>query len=158
MAFASRKGLAAGEVRKPLGWTVGLVVLLFLPFAAYYVWGYADWSWMYFFDPAGLPRGWWLTVFAAYLLLASAGVLLGAWVLRTWGSRASLLVQAATLLVLLVVSAVFWKRLWLVGTYAAYHAGAAHPLIEDPLLWAILLMGVVFLPGWGLAARSLERG
>lgn len=158
VAWAARVQLAS-EIRVEHGRHLVMVlmfqVLAFCPLGAYLYVTNPAWSWNYLFDPKTLPPWAGFVVIGAYVVVAVAGYVLGAWFIRN--DRAALLpsVVASTLIVLGGYTALMAERLWWVGSYSEWVAGpqvsGMREITRDRLGWVLggagpLVLGVfVFL-------------
>jgi hypothetical protein len=167
LAFASAAVNQFREGRSPWGREL-LAVLSFeaivlWPVAIYLYLVHPDWSWMYWVDPASLPRGLLGLVLAAWLV-ALLGGYLGGWALiRRRGQRSAWVALGAGAATWLTAVLVAHARISRYGTYAAFHQGKAVPLGTVKLAWVLpaIVIGVIAAAaavGWTLYSQGRRVG
>jgi uncharacterized protein (DUF362 family) len=123
-----------------------LAALLFqsvfcMPLAVYCYAIFPDWCWMYWLEASEVPPAWVFLAFGCYYLFMAAGFGIGAKSADTKGQQAGLRLLGYSLAVLLLLLAVFSRRLVFVGTLAEFQAGTARPLFSHQPLFPLLLAG-----------------
>ncbi len=140
-ALAARGRLRADGTYATPAFTIALahVGLVIAPLATYFHLVQADWTWMYWLDPAKVPTLAIVPLVAIHVGLVLAGWLLGAWIVRLDQVRLGrwLLVglSVATVLGLLLSL----PRVLTASTYADYRHGRSGGLMRVELGWAVLV-------------------
>ena len=123
--------------------------MVLTPVTLYLYLAHPAWTWMYLFDPSGLPG---LTVVA---LLAHAGMLVAGWfagarLVRAGKKReqAARYALAGGALVVLVAIGLAWGRVGRYGTFDEYHDGRALELLAVKLGYVLVALAA----GVGIAA------
>lgn len=155
--MCGKDGLLRAETRGTARMrAIGVVLVAFVPFAAYYVRRYPDWSWMYLVDSGSIPAALTYGMLGVYMLFTWAGFELGAVLVTRVQPLVALLHAVSDGVVIVVISLWGWHRLLHAGTYAEYHGDGAPLIVHTPLFWVILAMGAVFLPALGLMLRRTK--
>lgn len=121
-------------------------MVTFVPFAAYYVARYPDWSWMYLFPSTSLPGYVTYGALAVYVAAVWAGFELTGALLKAGQLLPARLNAIGDLVILGVITVWGWHRLMFAGPFEEYQAGSAPLIFKTPLFWAVAAMGVVFVP------------
>ena len=123
---------------------VMFVVAIQFPVAVYLYWAHPAWSWLYLFDPTGVPD---LLLFL--IVLVQCGVLVGAWylgafLLQIGKDRVVLYVITGSTFVLILLVVLFAGRLGSYGTYEDFTSGETATLLEVKLGYVLiaLVLGV----------------
>jgi hypothetical protein len=161
LAWLARGELTRSEVplvlARPFLVAVGLGFVVYVPVIAYFVALHGDWAYLYLVRWSRVPSA----VDLLLVLLSGAQIPLGFALATPWAMAkrgpALLKVFAAFGVVLVVLCAVFAKRLAVSATYAQYHAGfGAIPLGKTPLGRGVLLSWVALLAAYGWSAHALR--
>ncbi len=167
LCFAVAAGSQFREGRSPWGRELlavaSFAAIVLWPTASYLYLVHADWSWMYWVDPATLPRGMLVLVLLAWAV-AVVGGYLGGWALiRRKGDRAGLIALGGGAAVALLAVLLGRARIFRYGSYAAFHHGQAAPLSEVKLAWTLppIVVGVGVAAAavcWNLYSQGRRSG
>ena len=133
---------------------VGLVVV---PLGLYFYLVQPDWTWLYWIDPAGIPK-----LAAVPLVAAHAGLVIGGWhlgakLVRRDRTRLAVWLAVGLTVALVVGAALALPRLASAATYAGYHHGDRRGLMSVELGWAVLVSVLATAITAGYTAFELSR-
>ncbi len=139
-----------------------VLVLLFtgvvlVPATLYMYLAFPAWTWLYMVNPSDVPA-----LALAPLLAAHAGVLLGGWFLgarlvMTDRSQIAGYAAAGGVVIVLILSAVLWKRVGASGSYEEFQAGSASGIFKVRLGYVLLCLALAAGAAAGFVALELSR-
>jgi hypothetical protein len=161
LAWAARTELARSEVSllllRPFLVALGLGFLVFAPVVGYFAALHGDWAYLYLVRASLVPSA----LDLLFVLVAAAQVPLGFALGAPWAvarqSARILKLSGALVVVLLVVSAVFARRLGVSASFTQYHGGfGGVPLGRSPLGRGVLLSWATLALGYGWSLHALR--
>ena len=161
LAWVARAELARSEVplvlARPFLVALGLGTVVFAPVAGYFAALHGDWAYLYLVPWARVPSA----VDLLLVVVAALQVPLGFAVATPWaiakrGTRL-LQVNAAIAAVVVVVCAVFARRLSVSASFAQYHGGfGGVPIGRSPLGRGILLSWIALAVAYAWSVHALR--
>jgi hypothetical protein len=161
LAWVARAELARSEVAlvltRPFLVALGLGAIVFAPVVGYFTALHGDWAYLYLVRWTRIPSA----VDLLLVLLCAVQVPLGfaiatPWAIARRGTRL-LQVNAAIALLLVVVCAVFARRLAVSASFAQYHGGfGGVPLGRSPLGRGILLSWIALALAYAWSVNALR--
>jgi hypothetical protein len=133
---------------------VGLVVA---PLGVYFYLAQPAWTWLYWLDPARIPRLAAVPLVAAHAGLVIAGWHLGAQLVRRDRTRLAVWIAIGIGVALVVAAALALPRLATAASYAGYHRGERRGLMSVELGWAVLVSLLATAITAGYTAFELSR-
>lgn len=161
LAWVARAELARSEVAfvlaRPFLVAVGLGFVVLAPVVGYFAALHGDWAYLYLVAGGRVPSA----VDLLLVLLCGATVPLGFALASPWAiaRRGSRMLQATAVVaaVLLVISAVFARRLSVSASFAQIHSGfGGVPVGKSPLGRGILLSWAALALGYGWSVHVLR--
>jgi hypothetical protein len=124
---------------------LALVTFGFSPFAMMFLFYFSDWQWQYFGGAEGVPP----FALILFIVAMAAGGLVGVeWARRfivAGNRRAALAVAIVPQILSGLYSAIFWKRVFWVGSYSEWASGGATFMLSHHSFMLLLIVAGVFL-------------
>ena len=161
LAWVARAELGRSEVplvlARPFLIALGLGVIVFAPVVGYFAALHGDWAYLYLVRWARVPSALdLLLVFVCAMQVPLGFAIATPWAIARRGTRI-LQLNAGIALVLVIVCAIFARRLSVSASFAQYHGGfGGVPLGRSPLGRGILLSWIALALAYAWSVRALR--